>query len=177
MPQLQLPIFPVGTTPITTELAFERRDNQVVYFNGHLPVFTHEVADVASFRLFTTQLIVNGSASQSQIAKAFGVPAITVKRCVKKYRTSGAKAFFAPPRKRQGNKLTPERLAQAQTLLDQDQRVPVISTLLGVLATTLHKAIDDGRLRQSEKKRSPNPLHFPSPASRRLSSLPRANGA
>ena len=45
MPQVQLPLFPSGTTSITPELAFERRDNQVVYFNGHLPVFTHGVED------------------------------------------------------------------------------------------------------------------------------------
>jgi hypothetical protein len=29
----------------------------VVYLNGHWPVFTHEVEDLASFHLFTTQLI------------------------------------------------------------------------------------------------------------------------
>ena len=41
MPQLQLPVFPAGTTAINVELAFERHEEQVVYFNGHLPVFTH----------------------------------------------------------------------------------------------------------------------------------------
>ena len=153
MPQLQLPVFPVGTTAITTEVAFERRDNQVVYFNGHLPVFTHDVGDVGSFRLFTTQLIENGIASQAQIARAFGVPTVTVKRCVKRYRAGGARVFFAPPVKRQGNKLTPERLATAQSLLDRGQHtVSAIGAELGVLATTVHKAIDDGRLRRPEKK-------------------------
>ena len=56
MPQVQLPIFPAGATPITSELAFECRDGQVVYWNGHLPVFTHEANDLGSFRFFTTQL-------------------------------------------------------------------------------------------------------------------------
>jgi hypothetical protein len=74
MPQLQLPVFPVGTTAINPELAFERREEPVVYFNGHLPVFTHTANDLASFRFFTTQLIVNGTASQGEIVKAFGVP-------------------------------------------------------------------------------------------------------
>jgi transposase len=152
MPQLQLPIFPIGTTHITTELAFERRDDQVVYFNGQLPVFTHEVADVASFRFFTTQLIVNGTASQGEIVKAFGVPMTTVKRCVKAYRNQGAKGFFAPPKKRQGHRLTPERLQEVQVLLDQGESIPAISAQVGVLPTTLHKAIDCGRLRRVEKK-------------------------
>ena len=153
MPQVQLPIFPQGTTLITPELAFERRDERVVYFNGHLPVYTHEVKDLASFRFITTQLIINGTASQGQIARAFGVPLRTVKRCVKRYRGAGAEVFFRPATKRQGYRLTPERLAQAQGLLDQGHSVPEISAEMGVLASTLHKAIDYGRLKQIKKKR------------------------
>jgi len=61
MPPVQLPTFPVGTTSITPELGFKRRGEQVVYFNGHLPVFAHEVADLGGFRFFRTQLIVNGT--------------------------------------------------------------------------------------------------------------------
>jgi len=153
MAQVQLPLFPVGTTAITPELAFERRANQVVYFNGHLPVFTHETTDLASFRFFTTQLIVNGTATQSQIVKAFGVPMSTVKRCCRQYRERGASAFFKPPARRQGHRLTPERLAQAQALLDQGQSVPELSAQLSILASTLHKAIDHGRLKQFKKNR------------------------
>ena len=56
MPQIQLPIFPASSTPITSELAFEERDAVVWYFNGHLPVFSHPLTDIASFRFFTSQL-------------------------------------------------------------------------------------------------------------------------
>ncbi len=160
MPQVQLPIFPEGTTLITPELAFERREGQVVYFNGHLPVFTHGVEDLASFRLFTSQLILNGTATQGQIEKAFGVPRTTIKRGVKKYREGGPKAFFAPAPKRQGHRLTPERLSQAQALLEQGESVPAIGAQLGVLATTLHKALDAGRLRRPKKK---SPTLLPAP--------------
>ena len=152
MPQIQLPVFPAGSKEINSELAFECRDNQVTYFNGHLPVFTHGVDDLATFRLFTTQLIVNGSATQSEIVKAFGVPLTTVKRYTGKYRREGGKAFFAPPRRRLGRKLNPEVLAQAQRLLDEGLEVPAISRQLGILATTLHKAIGSGRLRVHKKK-------------------------
>jgi len=152
MPQVQLPIFPHGTTLITSELAFERREEQVVYLNGHLPVFTHRTDDLASFRLFTTQLLVNGTATSGQIVKAFGVPLRTVKRWVRRYRDRGAGAFFTPPAKRRGHRLTPERLAQGQALLEEGRSVPQISAELGVLATTLHKALDDGRLQPIKKK-------------------------
>lgn len=152
MPQTQLPIFPQGTTLITPELAFERRGEQVVYFNGHLPVFTHEASDLATFRFFSCQLIVNGTATQGQIVRAFGVPLRTVKRYMKKFREGGAKVFFSPPAKRQGHRLTAQRLVEVQEMLDGGMSVPAISSVTGVLATTLHKAIDGGRLRQNKKK-------------------------
>jgi transposase len=153
MPQAQLPMFPAGTTKITLELAFEKRDGKVVYFNGHLPVFMHAVEDLGAFRLYTSQLIVNGTASQRQIVKAFGVPLVTVKRCVKRLREKGAGAFFKAAERQPGSKLTSERLAQAQGLLDLERSVPAISQEIGVLKTTLHKAIDDGRLKQRIKKK------------------------
>lgn len=153
MPQVQLPVFPAGTTRITPELAFEKRDERVVYFNGHLPVYTHPAEDLGAFRLYTSQLIVNGTASQRQIVEAFGVPLVTVKRCVKRLREQGAGAFFKPALRKRGSKLTPEVLVQAQGLLDVGRSVPSISQELGVLKSTLHKAIDDGRLKQSVKKK------------------------
>jgi hypothetical protein len=153
MPQIQLPVFPASCTAITDELAFEQRDGQVYYFNGHLPVFTHPVDDIASFRFFTSQLVANGSASQSQISKAFGVPLVTVKRACKKLRLEGAAAFFRPTPPRQGHRLTDDLLAQAQALLDEGLEVPAIGERLGVLPNTLHKAISYNRLK---KKAAPN---------------------
>ena len=153
MPQIQLPIFPASSTAITAELAFEQRDGQVYYFNGHLPVFTHPVDDIASFRFFTSQLIANGSASQSRISKAFGVPLVTVKRACKKLRVEGAAAFFRPAPPRQGHKLTPELLVQAQALLDEGMEVPAVAAQLGVLPNTLHKAISYDRLKKKRATR------------------------
>jgi hypothetical protein len=149
MPQVQLPLFGDGMTLITPDLAFERRDQRVYYFNGQMPLFSHAEMDLGSFRFFTSQLIVDGTATQGQIVKAFGVSLTTVKRSVKRLRQGGPAAFFVSGAKRQGSKLTPERLVQAQGMLDQGQSVPAISRELGVLSTTLHKALDDGRL---EKK-------------------------
>jgi hypothetical protein len=65
MPQVQLPLFPAGTTPLNESLAVQCRGGQVQYFNGHLPVFPHAQGDLATFRLFTSQLIVNDSAART----------------------------------------------------------------------------------------------------------------
>ncbi len=151
MPQIQLPVFPASCTTITNELAFEQRDGIVYYFNGHLPVFSHRADDLASFRFFSSQLISNGSVSQSQIAAAFGVPLITVKRFCKKLREEGAAGFFRPAPPRQGHRLTDERIARAQALLEEGWTVPAIGAEPGVLPNTLHKAISFGRL----KKKTP----------------------
>ena len=154
MPQLQLPIFPGGTTPITTELAFDCRDGKVIYVNGHLPVFQHAQDDLAAFRLFTSQLVVNGTASQAEIARAFHVPPKTVKRYVKRLREGSAKSFFETPRRRTASVLKGEMKEQAQALLEEGKSVPEVARKLGVLPNTLHKAIRAERLHQPQKKSS-----------------------
>jgi hypothetical protein len=157
MPQVQLPLFPAGTIQLNESLAVECRDGRVIYFNGHLPVFTHAQDDLAAFRLFTSQLVVNGSASQGDIRRVFGVPKIAVQRAVDRYRAGGAAAFFVAPKPRVGCKLSPEVLAQVQELLDQGQSVPAISRQSGVLANTIHKAIRARRLRAKKKTCSSAP--------------------
>lgn len=152
MPQLQLPIFPSGTTPITNELAFECQEGKVIYVYGHLPVFQHAEGDVTAFRLFTSQLVVNGTASQAEIARAFHVPSKTVKRYVKRLREGGTKSFYQTPRRRTASVLKGERKVHAQALLDEGKSVPEVGRELGVLPNTIHKAIRAGRLRQPQKK-------------------------
>ena len=124
MPQIQMPIFPPGMTHITSNIAFACKDGKVCYLNGHLPVFIHEQNDLQTFRFFTTQLIVNGSVKQGDIARAFGIPERTVKRYVKRYRQNGAKGFYTPPKTRSASKLVDEVSKKAQALLDEGQSVP-----------------------------------------------------
>src|SRR3989339_603653 len=106
MPQLQLPLFPEGATELTSHLAFQSREGQITYFYGNLPVFTHEAKDLRTFRMITSQFIVNGVVKEAQIIKAFGLPPVTVKRYVKLYRTRGVSGFFQEPRRRGAAVLT-----------------------------------------------------------------------
>ena len=74
MPQLQVPMFPFGVTPVTALLSFIKEDNNnITYFNGSLPVFSHLEEDSQSFRMITAQFCVNGHAQQMEIVRAFGV--------------------------------------------------------------------------------------------------------
>ena len=79
MPQLQLPIFPAGSTLITPSLAFEYRDGRGTYFHGQIPVFSHAQDDSRASRMITSQFVRNGHATQAEIARAFGVTDVSVK--------------------------------------------------------------------------------------------------
>ena len=77
----------------------------------------HEETDVRSFRMFTSQMIVNGTVKPKEIVKAFGVPSITVKRYVKVFRDHGAKGFYEnKPRRSSASVLKGEVLERARTL-------------------------------------------------------------
>ena len=153
MPQVQLPIFPAGSVEINRDLACRAEGEQVVYYNGHLPVFTHAQSDLASFRMFTSQLIVQGSATQGQVAKAFGVPLVAIKRGTKLYRERSAAGFFVPKARREGSKLNAQKLEEARALLVQGHPLAVVSRQTGVLTDTLRKAISAGRLPPVKKKK------------------------
>lgn len=161
MPQIQLPMFPAGAVELNGDLACRCEAGQVVYFHGQLPVFTHAQSDVASFRMFTSQLIVQGSVTTGQVQRAFGVPLVSVKRATKLYRARGAAGFFAPKPRREGPTLTPGKLAEAHALLTAGEPVARVGQRLNVLPDTLRKAIAAGRLPAVQKKRPPAPQSPP----------------
>ncbi len=155
MPQLQLPLFPDGVTPITALLAFSKQQGRVTYFNGSMPVFVHDEQDIDSFRMITAQFCVNGNTKQAEIARAFGVPKISVKRAVKLYREAGPKGFYAQRKSRGPAVLTPAVLEQAQQLFDEGLETPQVADRLGIKCDTLSKAVRAGRLHKPAKKKRP----------------------
>ena len=155
MPQTLLPIFPAEATPINELISFCRRDGSVYYFHGALPVFTHGENDLRAFRMFTSQLVINGTCTQAELVRAFGISPISMKRYVKKLRAGGSKAFFAPRRKRQPRVLTPEVLKRAQEMLAEGQPRSSVAKALDIKSDTLSKAVRAGRLVEPLKKTRP----------------------
>ncbi len=152
MPQLQLPIFPAGVTNITSELAFSKNEGSITYFNGHMPVFMHDEDDIQTFRMITSQFVVNGNVKQAEIARVFGVPKGTVKRYVKLYREKGPSGFYAPRIRRGPAVLTEPVMEKIQQQLDQGTLVPEIAKKLELKADTINKAIKVGKLHRAQKK-------------------------
>lgn len=154
MPQALLPLFCEGATPINGVLSYEKRDGFVTYFHACHPVFRHEENDIKSFRMFTASLIVNGSCKQVDIIKAFGLPPISVKRAVKKYREGGVASFFERRHaKRKPRVLKQAVLKEAQVLLNDGIPQKEVAEKLGIKPDTFYRAIRAGRLFEGKKKR------------------------
>ena len=56
MPRMQLPTFLAGVNDITNDIGYEGAEEMVVYHCGTMPVFSHHVDDLDSFRMITSQL-------------------------------------------------------------------------------------------------------------------------
>jgi transposase len=151
---MHLPFFPDGVEPITSELAFEKKDGQVTYFNGPMPVFIHAEEDMATFRMITAQFYINGNVKQADIARAFGVTLISVKRAVKRYREKGVAGFYEEPNRRGPAVLTAEVLEQAQRLLNEGLEPSEVAEQLAVKRNMLVKAIAVGRLHKPAQKKT-----------------------
>lgn len=148
MPQVHLPLFPEGAIELSSHLAVLVREGRVTYFYGHLPVFVHDQSDLRTFRMITSQFIVNGVVKEAQVIKAFGLPPVTVKRYVKLYRTMGAAGFFREGAHRGAAVLTEEVIEQGQGFFDAGMSRSEVSERIGVKSNTIAKAIRAGRLRE-----------------------------
>lgn len=152
MPQMILPIFSTDVTFINPELGYAKRDGMVYYFHGSFPVFCHAEKDLASFRMFTSQLIVGGQCKPKEIITAFGISPISIKRHVKRFREKGAGGFYEKQKARKATVLTKEVLNKAQGLLNEGFFYKEAAEELGIKPNTLDKAIRSGKLIVVEKK-------------------------
>lgn len=152
MPQMILPLFSTDVTFINPELGYSKRDGMVYYFHGSFPVFCHAEKDLASFRMFTSQLIVGGQCRPKEIIVAFGISTISVKRYVKKFREKGAGGFYEKPKARKATILTKEVLCEAQELLSEGFTYKEAAEEIGIKPNTLDKAIRAGKLIAVQKK-------------------------
>lgn len=158
MPQMQMPIFPPDSVEINNILSFKKENGTITYFNGSMPVFSHAEADLKSFRMIMSQFYINGNATQAELARAFGVTKINIKRAVKLYREKGVNGFYAPRTPRGATVLTPAVLSDVQSRLDDGESISDIALDLELKKNTLSKAVQEGRLRNASKKKIQKPL-------------------
>jgi hypothetical protein len=131
---------------ISDSISVVRENGQWTYFCGVHPIFQHAENDRRAFRMFTAQLICQGTCRQAEIVRAFGVSKSSVVRSVDAYRAGSVGAFYAPRATRGASVLTPEVTARAQQLLDAGYSPRAVADHLGLKCDTLRKAIQQGRL-------------------------------
>jgi len=157
LPQALLPLVPDGASSINDRISVVRENGHWTYFCGVEPIFRHPEEDRQSFRMFTAQLVCQGACRQTDLVRAFGVSANSVKRSVKKYREEGVAGFYHPRKRRGATVLVDDVLAQAQDLLSRGSSRRDVADQLGVRYDTIRKAINHGRLREPAPGETPDP--------------------
>ncbi len=148
--QKVLPLFSDDVTLLNPLIGFCKRDGEVYYFNGQMPLFFHAEEDVESFKMFMAQLYVQGNVKQSEINRIFKLNPINMKRWTQKFIEGGPGAFYRKessytPR---NSVLTESVIKKIQSLLDEGYRVSEIGKELSLKADTLRKAIGAGKLQR-----------------------------
>ena len=57
MPQMWLPIFPKGITDINNILAYAYEGENITYYNGMMPIFTHHKDDISDFSTYSLSVL------------------------------------------------------------------------------------------------------------------------
>ena len=146
MPQALLPMIPHGASQISDLISVVRQNDQWTYFCGVQPVFAHLENDRQSFRMFAAQLCCQGTCTQAQIIRVFGVSKNSLLRSIAKYRQEGIEGFYRPRRGRGASVITDQVTVQAEELLALGHSRNEVAEELGVKRDTLRKAIKQGRV-------------------------------
>ena len=148
-----LPLIPYGATYISHNLSIINENERWTYFHGGLPVFSHDYNDKRAFRLITSSFILEGVCRNIDIENAFGVSKSSVIRSCNKLRNEGPDAFYKPKsRGGKGTVLTPQKIKEAEDLLEQGYTTSEVASKINVKYSTLSKAILQSRV----KKKSVN---------------------
>jgi transposase-like protein len=155
--QKLLPLFSEDVTLINSLIGFSKRNGVVYYFNGQMPLFSHDEDDIDSFKMYMAQLYVQGNVSQSEINRVFKLNPINMKRWTQKFITGGPGSFYRKERAYtpKNSVLTEPVIQKVQSLLDEGYGLSKIGKELNLKADTLRKAIGAGKLyRRSRTSRT-----------------------
>jgi transposase len=151
--QLLLPRYQDEPLHVSDAVSVVRRDGIVWWFHQGMPLGSHAEKDVAAFRHQSSMLCDGGACKLVEIERAFEVSAISVKRALKQYRAGGARSFFERVRAVRGSPvMTPQRLQEIQSLIDQGLSDRQIAERLGLKRDTIYRTVKAGRLHRPEKK-------------------------
>ena len=148
--QLQLPLFPSGTTLISDCVGVYETEGIVQYIVNGLPVFAHGKDDLNAFRYITSNFIHQKLCRKVDIERCFHVSSDTVSRSYKKFVEKGESGFFGgDKRKGTAHKIIGDRKERIQRKLDKGQSVNSIAKEEGVRESAIRYSIEQGYLKKS----------------------------
>lgn len=146
---MQLPIFPQTTKLINPSVGFFTKDNIVFYLHNGSPIYCHDKNDLNSYRYIIANLITTNLCTPTELSYALGVSKRNMQRYAKTLRVKSAKWFFNRPDKQyDAHKLTPDKLLEAQGLLDQSITVLSVAKQLGVTEGAIRYHIKQGSIKK-----------------------------
>ena len=148
--QLQIPIYPAEGTMISSVLGVYEKDGLVQYIVNGLPVHAHNSEDTTTFRYVTSNFILQGLCSQSEIVSCFHVSQSSVSRWYKKLVEKGESAFYGP-NNRHGRpyKIVGSVRTRIQNKLDKGQSVNSIAKEEDLRESAIRYQIKQGYLKKN----------------------------
>jgi hypothetical protein len=149
--QLVLPLFSSDVTMISQSVGFNSQEGIVTYFINGVPMYSHTEGDLQAFRFFTSNLVDKNLCRKTEIMRAFHITIDQVNRAFKIFKTEGESGFFKPEN-RHGHchKLTGEKLALAQRLLDEGQSNVAVGKACNVAESAVRYSIKQGYLKKKQ---------------------------
>jgi len=157
--QLMLPLFPNETKLITPTLGVFKKDELVYYLHCGVPIYSHAVEDIKSFRYITSKFIVERLCRKIEISECFGISYDSVKGYVKLLQEEGDAEFFSNE-KRHGyaHKLLPEVVERIQKSIDEGKNNCLIGREEGLSEGAIRYGIKTGKLKKELTLSSPSTL-------------------
>ena len=147
MLQAQLSFLPEGAIIVGKNLAVVREHGRVEFSNASGPIYSCAEEDRLGLRLAQWMLSALELAGATALARALEVDQSTVHRNRAAYCSGGVQALREERGPRGGYKLTEERRAQAQRLLDGGESLRAVARAVGISEGTVRYALRQGQLR------------------------------
>lgn len=144
-----LPIFPDETKMVNNQVGFRQIDDFIHYFVNGMPVYCHEKDDKNGYRFVLATLVNNKFCQIKELSEALGVPRKNIERYAKALKEKGMAHFFNRKETRgQCHKFTPEKIKQAQELLDNGESQLKTAKKVGVSESAVRYHLKSGKLKK-----------------------------
>lgn len=154
--QHRMPFLPSEAEQVSVHLAVTRDDGHLTFVNASGPIFTCREDDEGSLRFAAAMLTEPslGLATPTEVAQVLGRHRSRVHEYRKRYQEGGAEVLEVQRRGPRGaSKLKEDRVARAQTLMNEGQSNRQVAGSVGVSEGTIRKAIKEGRLSRPKPPR------------------------